>query len=135
MIRRILEDRTLNHGTIVKQQIINNSRPVPITHLPHILKREMFQTPRIKEIILQMRVISSLEILAGQTIRTVSCGHVYHVIPVIIDHPHFHGIPQNGKTTLFQKVFQNERIHGIRDHIQTCFPVTVFPKNDPTASQ
>ena len=34
MIRRILEDRTLNHGTIVKQQIINNSRPVPITHLP-----------------------------------------------------------------------------------------------------
>ena len=72
MIRRILKDRTLNHGTIVKQHIINNSHPVIITYLCHILKREMFQTPRVKEIIFQMRVVSPFEILSIQTICSIS---------------------------------------------------------------
>ena len=82
-----------------------------------------------------MRVVTSLEIIPIQTVRTVFRRNMNHVIPVIINHPHLHGVSQDGKPALVQHILQHHRVHGISNHVQLCLPVTVLPENNPTAGK
>ena len=119
----------------MKQLIINNCCPVIATKLSNLLKNEMIQCLRVIKIILQMRVVTSLEIIPIQTVRTVFRRNVNHVIPVIINHPYFHRTSQHGQPAIVQHIFQHHRVHGISNHVQLGLPVTVLPENNPTAGK